>query len=105
MPAKIYQDNIGYVKAGVMLSEICQHDEIQLDLFEGEETSEANTDQKQVIMAEMDELNTRYKADIYQQNTLFIASEGVRKKQTWQVNRQLLSPCYTTRISDLLVVK
>lgn len=72
--AKIYKDNIRYANAGVMLSGICQHDEIQLDLFNREEASEANTDQKQTLMAVMDELNTKYKADRHQQNALFIAS-------------------------------
>lgn len=103
--AKIYKDNIRYAKAGVMLSGICQHDEIQLDLFDREETSEASTNQKQALMAVMDELNTKYKVDRHQQNALFVASEGIREKQEWQMNRQLLSPCYTTRVSDLLVVK
>lgn len=103
--AKIYKDNIRYAKAGVMLSGICQHDEIQLDLFEREEASEASTNQKQALMAVMDELNTKYKTDKHQQNALFVASEGIRENQTWQMNRQLLSPCYTTRVSDLLVVK
>lgn len=32
--AKIYKDSIRYAKPGVMLLGICQHDEIQLDLFE-----------------------------------------------------------------------
>lgn len=102
---KIYKDNIRYAKAGVMLSGICQHDEIQLDLFEREEASEASTSKKQTLMAVMDELNTKYKADRHQQNTLFVASEGIREKQEWQMNRQLLSPCYTTRVSDLIIVK
>lgn len=102
---KIYKDDIRYAKAGVMLSGICQHDEVQLDLFELEAISEDGTDKKQALMAVMDELNTKYKADRHQQNTLFIASEGVKEQQSWQMNRQLLSPCYTTRVSDLLVVK
>lgn len=103
--AKIYKDNIHYAKAGVMLSGIYKYDEIQLDLFEREEASEANTNHKQALMAVMDELNTKYKADGHQKNALFVASEGIREKQEWQMNRQLLSPCYTTRVSDVLVVK
>nr|WP_255017051.1 DUF4113 domain-containing protein [Psychrobacter sp. PraFG1] len=56
-------------------------------------------------MAVMDELNARYKADRHQQSAVFIASEGIKEQQSWQMNRQLLSPCYTTRVSDVLVVK
>ena len=102
---KIYKDDIRYAKAGVMLSGICQHDEVQLDLFEREATSEDGTDKKQALMAVMDELNAKYKADRHQQSALFIASEGIKEQQSWQMNRQLLSPCYTTRVSDVLVVK
>lgn len=79
--AKIYKDNIRYAKAGVMLSGICQHDEVQLDLFEREDANEKNTDKMQVLMTVMDELNTKYKADRHQQNALFVASEGIREKQ------------------------
>lgn len=103
--SRIYKENVRYAKAGVMLSGICQHDEVQLDLFELEATSEDSADKKKALMAVMDELNNKYKADRHQQNALFIASEGIKEQQTWQMSRELLSPCYTTRVSDLLVVK
>lgn len=101
---KIYKDDIRYAKAGVMLSGICQHDEVQLDLFSAEVNAEAD-DKKQALMAVMDELNTKYKADRHQQSAVFIASEGIKENQSWQMNRQLLSPCYTTRVSDLIIVR
>lgn len=31
--SRIYKQNVRYAKAGVMLSGICQHDEVQLDMF------------------------------------------------------------------------
>lgn len=101
---KIYKDNIRYAKAGVMLSGICQHDEVQLDLFSAGGDAQAD-DKKQALMAVMDELNSKYQADRHQQNALFIASEGIKENQKWQMSRELLSPCYTTRVSDVIVAK
>lgn len=101
---KIYKDDIRYAKAGVMLSGVCQHDEVQLDLFSAEVNAEAD-DKKQALMAVMDELNSKYQADRHQQSALFIASEGIKEYQKWQMSRDLLSPCYTTRVSDVIVAK
>lgn len=105
--AKVYKQGISYAKAGVMLSGICQHDEVQLDLFQQASTQQdIDEEQRQsALMAVMDELNSKFKQDHNQQAALFIASEGIKENQTWQMNRQLLSPCYTTRISDVVVVK
>lgn len=105
--AKIYKQGISYAKAGVMLSGICQHDEVQMDLFQQASTQQdIDEEQRQsALMAVMDELNSKFKQDHNQQAALFIASEGIKENQAWQMNRQLLSPCYTTRISDVVVVK
>ena len=101
--SKIYIDKVRYAKAGVMLSGICQHDEVQLDMFDTQSESEGN--KRSELMALVDELNSRFQHDRNQQATVFIASEGIKKMQTWQMSRELLSPCYTTRVSDLVVVK
>lgn len=99
---KIFKYNIRYAKAGVMLSGICQHDEVQLDLFSAEGDAQTD-DKKQALMAVMDELNSKYQADRHQQSALFIASEGIKENQKWQMSRELLSPCYTTRVNDVIV--
>ena len=105
--AKIYKQGVHYAKAGVMLSGICQHDEVQLDLFQqASNQQEVDKQQRQsALMAVMDELNSKFSPDHHQQAALFIASEGIKENQTWQMNRKLLSPCYTTRVSDVIVVK
>lgn len=36
-------------------------------------------------------------------STLYFAWQGIQ--QQWQMKREMLSPHYTTRISDLLVVR
>lgn len=103
----IYKQDIRYAKAGVMLSGICQHDEVQLDLFtaSGQDNNDHLEQKQTALMAVMDELNQKFKQDHHQQNALFVASEGIKKEQKWQMNRKLLSPCYTTRVKDLVVVK
>lgn len=55
-------------------------------------------------MSVIDALNHKFQQDRNQQAAVFIASEGVKDKQKWQMSRELLSPCYTTRVSDVVVV-
>ncbi|WP_249517835.1 DUF4113 domain-containing protein, partial [Escherichia coli] len=49
-------------------------------------------------MAVMDTLNAKEG-----RGTLYFAGQGIQ--QQWQMKRAMLSPCYTTRSSDLLRVK
>lgn len=63
--SKIYKDNIRYAKAGVMLSGICQHDEVQLDMFSSQTDSEKEKSAE--LMSLMDELNSKFKPDRNQQ--------------------------------------
>jgi len=48
-------------------------------------------------MALMDKLNQRGRG------TLYFAGQGIQ--QAWQMKREMLSPRYTTRWSDLPIVK
>ncbi|HGY8412201.1 TPA: DUF4113 domain-containing protein, partial [Escherichia coli] len=50
------------------------------------------------LMAVMDTLNAKEG-----RGTLYFAGQGIQ--QQWQMKRAMLSPCYTTRSSDLLRVK
>ena len=63
----IYKEEVRYVKAGVMLLGICQHDEVQLDLFAEDqdkkvgnsenESAKKSTKKRVEVTAIMDELN------------------------------------------------
>ena len=94
-----------------MLLGICQHDEVQLDLFaedqnkiggnsENDSTTK-RTDKRGEVTAIMDELNQKYGQNSNQQAAVFIASEGIKANQSWQMSRNMLSPCYTTNINQL----
>ena len=50
------------------------------------------------VMKTIDKINNRYGS-----NKLRIAAEGLEKR--WQMKREKVSPCYTTRFEDLITVK
>lgn len=117
---KIYKDNVRYAKAGVMLSGICQHDEVQPDLFSplaginnNDCVNRQTEDKSTRLMALLDEMNQRNNRRLkhakphrdHDKPTLFIASQGLNDQQSWQMSRRHLSPCYTTRVNDLVVAK
>ena len=49
-------------------------------------------------MKSLDEINLRYGS-----STLRLAAEGMEKK--WSMKRKKISPCYTTRFDELMIVK
>nr|WP_227687670.1 DUF4113 domain-containing protein [Psychrobacter immobilis] len=102
---QIFAKDIRYAKAGVMLFDICSYDEVQPDLFAQSDsdyrTSQQSTSKNAEVIAVMDQLNKRYGQNHNQQAAVFIASEGIKDKQSWQMSRDMLSPCYTTNINQL----
>jgi len=50
------------------------------------------------VMKVMDSLNSRYG-----RNTVKLAGEGINPR--WKLRQERLSPCFTTRWTDLIVVK
>ncbi|MEN2751252.1 DUF4113 domain-containing protein [Psychrobacter sp. FBL11] len=104
---QIFKKDVRYAKAGVMLFDICSHDEVQPDLFaqsdSGYRTSEQCTQSAKSaeVIAVVDKLNKRYGQNSSQQAAVFIASEGIKDKQSWQMSRDMLSPCYTTNIKQI----
>jgi DNA polymerase V len=102
---QIFVEDVRYAKAGVMLFDICQHDEVQLDLFADDssdnQTNQQSTSKSAEVIAVMDQLNKRYGQNSNQQSAVFIASEGIKDKQSWQMSRDMLSPCYTTNINQI----
>lgn len=83
-----------YQKAGVMLGDFFSQGVAQLNLFD----DNAPRPGSEQLMAVMDTLNAKEG-----RGTLYFAGQGIQ--QQWQMKRAMLSPCYTTRSSDLLRVK
>jgi len=89
----IWVDGHRYMKAGVMLGDFFSQGVSQLNLFD-EYRPQPNSE---ALMRVLDGLNQSGKA------SLFFAGQGIER--SWAMKREMLSPAYTTRFSDLPVAK
>jgi len=90
---EIFREGFKYKKAGVIITGVVPDNTIQQDLFDN-----MNREKHIRLMKVIDKLNFGYN-----QNTLVLANQiGERK---WKIKQDRLSPCYTTRLSDILLVK
>ena len=90
---QIYKAGPAYAKASVMLMDLCQRNEYTPDLFAP--TQPAGTDQ---LMQTMDQINQRWGKGTIRPGRVPTQSE-------WQMQRQLLSPAFTTRLDQLWTVR
>ena len=86
---QIHTPGHNYNKAGIMLLDIVPEDYQQAHFFAAGERERADG-----IMRTLDSINRRMGA-----GTLFLASQGIRK--SWAMRRNLKSPYYTTRLSEI----
>lgn len=82
-----------YMKAGVILGDFFSQGVAQFDLFD-EHKPRPNSE---ALMRVMDKVNQSGNGK------LWFAGQGIQ--QSWAMKREMLSPAYTTRYSDLLVVR
>ena len=90
---KIFKAGYKYKKAGVIVSEIVPERPFQGDLFDTRDRTKYNK-----VMEVMDKPNTSYG-----RQKVKIATQGFDRK--WKLKNEQLSPCYSTNIRDILVVK
>ncbi|MDL4401481.1 MULTISPECIES: Y-family DNA polymerase [Klebsiella] len=90
----IWRDGHRYQKAGVMLGDFYSQGVAQLNLFD----DNAPRQNSEKLMEVLDHLNTKDG-----RGTLYFAGQGIQT--AWQMKREMLSPRYTTRYSDLLRVR
>lgn len=90
----IWRDGHRYQKAGVMLGDFYSQGVAQLNLFD----DNAPWKNSEKLMEVLDHLNAKDG-----RGTLYFAGQGIQT--TWQMKREMLSPRYTTRFSDLLRVR
>ncbi|MEI6950384.1 Y-family DNA polymerase [Paraflavisolibacter sp. H34] len=91
--AKIFKPGYNYAKAGVLVSDIIPESQVQYNLFDQRDRSA-----DKAVMAAMDKINKSFGADVVR-----VASRGQGNK--WKLKSEKRSPCYTTRLSDILKVK
>ena len=89
---KIYRSGYSYKKAGVTLSGIIPRNQVQLSLFDSADR------RRPILMRTLDRINGNMGRDI-----LKLSSSGINNK--WKIGKERLSPCYTTRWSDILSIK
>ncbi|HIE3983673.1 TPA: translesion error-prone DNA polymerase V subunit UmuC [Serratia marcescens] len=89
---EIWRDGFRYQKAGIMLNDFCDKPG-QIDLFD-EHPPRANSEQ---LMKAVDDINHSGLGKVW------FAGQGINK--VWAMRRELLSPCYTTRLSNIPVAR
>lgn len=89
----IYRKGYWYKKAGVIIMDIVPDHAIQQNIFD---TMDREKHKK--LMEVVDRLNSGFT-----RNNLSLAIQGGRRK--WKLKQELLSPCYTTRLSDVIKIK
>lgn len=89
----IYRSGHVYKKAGVIVHDIGKIDQIQLNMFD-----RVDRDRRGNLMASYDAINNKMGRD-----TVRLAVQGFDRK--WKMRQERLSPCYTTRMTELLEVK
>lgn len=92
----IWRDGYRYAKAGVALSGLGAHGHYQPELFD----TPSRHRHSHKLMAVMDRINNG------SDGRVFFAGQGTAaSRPQWRMQRNRLSPAYTTRWSDLAVVK
>ncbi|MFL3320442.1 Y-family DNA polymerase [Klebsiella michiganensis] len=90
----VWKDGHRYQKAGVMLGDFYSQGVAQLNLFD----DNAPRKNSEALMEVLDHLNAKNG-----RGALYFAGQGIQT--AWQMKREMLSPRYTTRYSDLLHVR
>lgn len=94
--ASIFSPDYEYKKAGVVLMDLVPDSEVQTSFLDTVDRTKSDA-----LNRALDTLNSRFG-----RKTLHVAASGMRsKKSRWHMNQNALSPCYTTRWSDIMVVK
>lgn len=89
----IYRKGYFFKKAGVIIIDIVPDNAIQQNMFDNVDRERQNK-----LMEVVDRLNSGFS-----RNNLSLAIQGGRRK--WKLKQELLSPCYTTRLSDIINIK
>lgn len=89
----IYKEGLIYTKSGVIVGDNVPADQVQLNLF----YSEQGKEKRKNLYKSVDFINQTMGRD-----TIQLLGQGIEKK--WKLKRENLSPCYTTRWTDLLRV-
>jgi DNA polymerase V len=88
----IFREGFRYKKAGVVIMDFIPEDKVQLTLFEN------SNPKHHVLMHTLDGLNSKFG-----QQKIKVASQDQRR--VWKMKQEKKSPCYTTKLSDIITVR
>lgn len=89
----LYRDDCIYKKAGVIVGDIVPEEQVQLHLFDT-----IDRDKRKAINLAVDNINNRIGRD-----KVKLAVQGYGRK--WRLRQEKLSPCYSTRFDEVLIVR
>ena len=89
----IFKEDCIYKKAGVIVHDISPENQLQLSMFDTVDRAKRKS-----LMSTFDSINNKMGGD-----SVRLTIQGFDRK--WKMKQEQLSPCYTTRISELLEVK
>ncbi len=89
----IYKQGFMYKKVGIIVSEIVPETDTQQNLFTVNQEIKQST-----VMKTMDIINSKLGS-----GKVKIGAQGFSKK--WMLRQERLSPCYSTRLSDIITIK
>jgi DNA polymerase V len=90
---RIFRDGYNYNKTGYMAMELTPEEHVQYGIFDV-----TNRGRDKTMMKALDKINGSFGSNIVR-----FARQGYSKK--WKLRQMKLSPCYTTRIEDVLTIK
>jgi DNA polymerase V len=90
---RIFRPGINYHKVGCMALDLIPENQIQFSMFDAQNRLRKNT-----MMKALDNLNI----DLGK-NSVQFASQGSGKN--WHLRQEKCSPCYTTRLQDILTIQ
>jgi DNA polymerase V len=89
---KIYRKGYQYKKAGVIIMDFRPQNEIQLNIFNNSNPKHSP------LMKVIDKINASFG-----QQKIKLASQDL--KRVWKMKQERLSPRYTTKLSDVILIK
>lgn len=87
----IFREGYEYKRAGVIVQDFTGEDKTQINLFEN------SNERHKKLMQSIDKLNT-----MFGQQKIKLGSQDPKK--TWKMKQEKLSPNYTTKLSDIIVI-
>lgn len=89
----IYREGYRYKKIGIILQELVPDNQVQLSLLSG-----PNIDRDMKLMQTLDSLRDRFG-----HKSVRYGVQG--SKEEWALKKESMSPCYTTKLSDIIKAK